>query len=365
MLQDDQLSRMTIEDYKSIKKCDISFGKINVLIGSNGAGKSNFISAFSFLQDILTKNLQVSVAQSGVNALLYKGRKVTEEIAFEVYFGNNSYGFNLVPTDDNRLIFRKEFFGYHGQWENESNVARGNSEAMWDTGAHNKIDQYIISILKKQNWRVYHFHDTGRSAKVKQEHNISNNEALMFDAANLAAFLYRLKGNYKKNYDEIVQTIQLIAPYFSDFVLGPQEGNEEQIVLKWQQKGCEDIFNASQLSDGTLRFICLATLLLQPHELQPATIIVDEPELGLHPYAITIFAEMVKQLSDERQIIISTQSVELLNEFDVEDVIVVDRGENGSKFKRLNEKELEVWLEEDYALGDLWKKNLLGGRLSK
>lgn len=364
-LQADQLSRMTISGYKSIKACDITFGKINVLIGSNGAGKSNFVSAFSLLQNILSKNLQVSVAQSGVNALLYKGRKETDEIAFEVYFGNNSYGFNLVPTDDNRLIFRKEFFGYHGQWKNESNVARGNSEAMWDTGAHNQIDQYVIPTLKKQNWRVYHFHDTGRSAKVKQEHNISNNKVLMFDAANLAAFLYRLKGNYKKNYDEIVQTIQLIAPYFSDFVLEPQEGNEEQIVLKWQQKGCENIFNASQLSDGTLRFICLATLLLQPHELQPATIVVDEPELGLHPYAITIFAEMVKQLSDEKQIIISTQSVELLNEFDVEDVIVVDRGENGSEFKRLNEGDLEVWLEEDYALGDLWKKNILGGRLSK
>ena len=365
LLQNDQLSRMTIEGYKSIKKCDISFGKINVLIGSNGAGKSNFISAFSLLQSILSKNLQVSVAQSGVNTFLYMGRKITEEIAFEVYFGHNSYGFKLIPTDDNRLIFQKEFFGYHGNWDNESNVARGNSEAMWDIGAHNQIDQYVIPILKKQNWRVYHFHDTGRSAKVKQEHNISNNRVLLFDAANLAAFLYRLKGNYKKNYDEIVKTIQLIAPYFSDFILEPQEGNEEQIILKWQQKGCEDIFNASQLSDGTLRFICLTTLLLQPHNLQPATIIVDEPELGLHPYATTIFAEMVKQLSDEKQIIISTQSVELLNEFCVEDVIVVDRGKNGSEFKRLNEKDLEVWLEEDYALGDLWKKNILGGRLSK
>lgn len=169
----------------------------------------------------------------------------------------------------------------------------------------------------------------------------------------------------KKNYEEIVRTIQLIAPYFLDFVLEPQEGNEEQIVLKWRQKDCEDIFNASQLSDGTLRFICLATLLLQPHELQPATIIVDEPELGLHPYAITIFAEMVRQLSDEKQIIISTQSVEMLNEFDVEDVIVVDRDEDGSEFKRLDEKELEVWLEEDYALGDLWKKNVLGGKSLK
>lgn len=364
-LQGDQLSWMTIKGYKSIKKCDISFGKINVLIGSNGAGKSNFISGFSLLQNILSKNLQVYVAQSGVNALLYEGRKVTDEIAFEVYFGQNSYGFNLIPTDDNRLIFQKEYFGYHGSWENVSNVARGHSESMWNIGAHNNIDRYVIPILKKQNWRVYHFHDTGRSAKVKQEHNISNNKVLMFDAANLAAFLFRLKENYKKNYDEIVQTIQLIAPYFSDFVLEPQEGNEEHIVLKWQQKGCEGIFNASQLSDGTLRFVCLATLLLQPHELQPATIIVDEPELGLHPYAITIFAEMVKQLSDEKQIIISTQSVELLNEFDVKDVIVVDRGENGSEFKRLKEAELEVWLENDYALGDLWKKNILGGRLSK
>lgn len=362
MLQKDQLSRMTVEGYKSIKKCDISFRKINVLIGSNGAGKSNFVSAFAFLQNILAKNLQVYVARSGVNSLLYKGRKVTEEIAFKVYFGNNSYGFNLVPTDDNRLIFRKEFFGYHEGYNNESNVARGNSESMWDAGVHNRIDQYVIPILKKQNWRVYHFHDTGQNARVKQEHNISNNKMLLFDAANLAAFLYRLKRHYKKTYDEIVQTIQLIAPYFSDFVLEPQEGNEEQIVLKWQQKGCEDIFNASQLSDGTLRFICLATLLLQPHELQPATIIVDEPELGLHPYAITIFAEMVRQLSNEKQIIISTQSVELLDEFDVEDVMVVDRGENGSEFKRLNEADLKAWLEEDYALGELWKKNVLGGR---
>lgn len=364
-LSRDQLSRITISGFKSIKQCDIKFGKVNVLIGSNGAGKSNFISAFTLLQNILSQNLQVFVAQSGMNSLFYNGRKVTDEIDFEVYFGNNSYGFVLIPTDDNRLIFRKEYFGYHGMWENESNVSRGSTESQWQTGAHNNIDEYVIPILEKQNWRVYHFHDTGRSAKVKQEHNISNNKVLMKDAGNLAAFLFRLKNNFEKSYEEIVRTIQLIAPYFADFVLEPQEGNEEQIVLKWQQKGCEDIFNASQLSDGTLRFICLATLLLQPHELQPATIIVDEPELGLHPYAITIFAEMVRQLSDEKQIIISTQSVEMLNEFDVEDVIVVDRGEEGSEFKRLNEDELKVWLEDDYALGDLWKKNILGGRLSK
>ena len=364
-LKDGQLSKIRIYGFKSIKECDINFGKINVLIGSNGAGKSNFISAFALLQNVLVKNLQVTVGQTGINSLFYNGRKATDEIAFEVFFGNNSYGFNLVPTDDNRIIFRKEYFGYYGTYVNESNVSRGHSEAMWQAGTHNNLDDYVKPILEKQNWRVYHFHDTGRTAKVKQEHNISNNRVLQFDAANLAAFLYRLKNNYETSYKEIVRTIQLIAPYFDDFILEPQEGNEEQIVLKWAQKGCDDVFNASQFSDGTLRFICLATLLLQPHELQPATIIVDEPELGLHPYAITIFAEMVKQLSDEKQIIISTQSVELLNEFEADDVIVVDRSENGSVFKRLNSEELEMWLEEDYSLGDLWKKNVLGGRLSK
>ena len=364
-LKEGQLSRMIIQGFRSIRKCDITFGRINVLIGSNGAGKSNFISAFSFLQSILSKELQLAAAQSGVNALLYQGRKITEEIAFEVYFGQNSYGFELIPTDDNRLIFKREFFAYHDKWENDSNVARGHSESMWEKGVHNKVDQYVIPILQKQSWRVYHFHDTGRNAKVKQEHNISNNQTLLYDARNLAAFLYRLKESYRRSYDEIVQTVRLIAPYFDDFVLVPQDGNREQIVLKWQQRGCEDVFNASQLSDGTLRFICLAVLLLQPHELQPATIIVDEPELGLHPYAITVFAEMIRQISSEKQVIISTQSVELLNEFDVEDVIVVDRGANGSEFKRLNEDELALWLEEDYALGDLWKKNILGGRLSE
>lgn len=357
-----QLRKICISGYKSIKKCNLNLNKINVLIGSNGAGKSNFISALSLLQSVLNKELQITVAQSGVNSLFYNGRKETEEIYLEVYFNNNSYGFYLMPTDDNRIVFKKEFYGYNAY---ESPVASGHEESKWDHGVNNNINEYVRPILKKQNWRVYHFHDTGRSAKVKQEHNISNNQVFMNDAGNLAAFLYRLKENYKKNYNEIVGTIQLIAPYFKDFILEPQESNKEQILLKWQQKGCDDIFNASQFSDGSLRFICLATLLLQPSQLQPATIIVDEPELGLHPYAITIFSEMVKQLSDEKQIIVSTQSVELLNEFDVEDVIVVNRSDNGSDFKRLDKEELEAWLENDYALGDLWKKNILGGRLSK
>ncbi len=360
-----QLTKIRLQGFKSIKFCDLRLNKINVLIGSNGAGKSNFISAFSLLQNILAKNLQVTASQRGINSLFFNGKKVTDKIQFEVYFGNNSYGFNLIPTDDNRIAFETEFFGYHGGFENTTSLGSGHYESMWQKGTNSTINKYVQPILEKQNWRVYHFHDTSRNARVKTEHNVSNNQVLQFDASNLAAFLYRLKTSYRESYDEIIRTICLIAPYFEDFNLAPLENNPEQIILQWKQIGCDDVFNASQLSDGTLRFICLTTLLLQPSVLQPETIIVDEPELGLHPYAITIFAEMVKQISNEKQLIISTQSVDLLNEFNVEDVVVVDRDAQGSVFKRLDAENLKDWIENDYTLGDLWMKNILGGRLSK
>ena len=360
-----QLSRIIIKGYKSIRECSIDLKPINVLIGSNGAGKSNFVSAFWFLQNILRQNLAVASQQSGVSSLFYNGLKVTEEITMEFYFGSNAYGFVLVPTDDGRIIFRKEYFKYYGmQYDREFNISRGHSESQWRNGVNNHLNDYIKPILEKESWRVYHFHDTGRTSKMKQEHNVVNNAVFQQDAGNLAAFLLRLKENYPDQYKQIVSTIRTIAPFFDDFVLVPNEANKDLIVLKWQKKGCEDIFTASQLSDGTLRFICMATLLLQPEELMPSTIIVDEPELGLHPFAITVLAELVKSVSQKKQLILSTQSVELLNWFDPEDVIVVNNRNQGCTFRRLTAEELDAWMEEDYSLGDLWNKNLFGGRLT-
>jgi predicted ATPase len=365
-LKKNQLSQIVIRGYKSIQQCDLTLRNINVLIGSNGAGKSNFISAFTLLQNVLTKNLKLHISKSGMNTQFYNGTKATDNILMEFYFDQNSYSFELIPTDTSSIIFKEERFGYHGAWNSSRKVSSGNNESLWENGSgNNNIDQYIVPILKKQQWRVYHFHDTSKNSKMKAEHNLSNNKTFQSDASNLAAFLYRLREHHQTSYKNILEAVQLIAPYFQDFDLEPNESNKELIVLRWKQKGCEDVFNASQLSDGTLRFICLATLLLQPSDLSPATIIVDEPELGLHPYAITIFGELVKKAAVSKQIILSTQSVELLNQFDVDDVVVVDRGSNGTEFKRLNADDLAVWLEDDYSLGELWNKNILGGRLSK
>ena len=362
----DFLHRIKIKGFKSIKECDLELNNINVLIGSNGAGKSNFVSVFALLNHILEHELSLYAGRHGVNSMLYNGRKITDSIFMEFHFDKNLYAFELEPTNDNRMIFKDERFGYGGDWIIPRSAAKGRYESTWKNSFGDEdTDNRIIRFFERKLCQVYHFHDTGINSRIKAEHNVSNCKILHYDASNLAAFLYRLKDNHSSEYQSIVEAVRLIAPYFKDFELDPNESNKEHIILKWRQKGCEDIFNASQLSDGTLRFICLAALLLQPEELQPATIIIDEPELGLHPFAITIFAELVKKTALKKQIILSTQSVELLNQFDVEDVIVLDRDDNGSQFKRLNAGELTDWLENDYTLGDLWNKNILGGRLSR
>ena len=359
----EQLSRIVIKGFKSIKECDIELSSVNVLIGSNGAGKSNFISIFEMLQRVLARELALYTGKKGITALFYNGKKVTDSISAEFYFGDDVYSYEVEWTDNDSVLFREESMNFAGK---ELLRDGGHKES----NALNKLrkmsaDVSIPRIMLNPSWRIYQFHDTSSSSRIKSEHNISNCAIFIDDARNLAAYLYRLKQHFPKEYADILNAIRLVAPFFNDFVLEPRELNEEQIVLRWLKKDCVDIFNASQLSDGTLRFICLATLLLQPKELQPSTIIIDEPELGLHPFAITILAEMVQKVAVNKQIIIATQSVELLDCFDVEDVIVVDNDEDGSKFKRLEREHLKYWLENEYSLGELWNKNVIGGRFSR
>jgi predicted ATPase len=239
---------------------------------------------------------------------------------------------------------------------------KGFSESGWRSGPDIRIDNFAGMMLKNQKWMVYHFHDTGDTALVKQVQGINDNIEFAADARNLAAFLYRLKETEENSYRRIVRTIQLAAPYFEDFILRPNPLKPDSICLEWKDKNSDAPFTAAQLSDGTLRFICLATLMLQPESLMPETILIDEPELGLHPYAISLLAALIKKVSVNKQIIISTQSVELLNEFEAKDVIVTNHLEDETTFLRLDPKQLNIWLEEDYTLGDLWKRNILGGR---
>jgi predicted ATPase len=355
-----QISRLVLTGYKSIAQSDLPLRGLNVLIGANGAGKSNYIGFFRFVGQLLNQQLQTTVGMAGgVDRVLHFGRKHTEELKAEIHFGDSRYMFELVPTADNRFIFQREAIAKFDEQEAFSSGYLESQAHLYNSwGGENKLDGILESIKR---WRIYHFHDTGGSAGVKRIHSINDNEYLRDDARNLAAFLLRLRNHHPEHYLRIVKTISLVAPFFGDFLLRPTVDNKEMIQLEWTEQGMDEPFPASALSDGTLRFICLATVLLQPAQFMPTAILIDEPELGLHPFAIGVLAGLMKSASASHQLIISTQSVELVNEFAAEDLIVVDKRGGASLFHRPDAGALSEWLA-DYSLGDLWKKNLLGGR---
>ncbi|MGX7005314.1 AAA family ATPase [Caballeronia sp. KNU42] len=363
------VKKLTITGYKSIRELrDFELRNLNVLIGANGAGKSNFISFFRMLAEIVGKRFQLFVGVQGPDALLHYTRKLTTEITAELVFDGNgdAYTFTLIPTHDNRLIFANEDirfdFGPDGLLA--SNLAGGLAGGPGTGHSESKIVDEEPPFIRRviSDLRVYHFHDTGENAKVKQQHAPFDTLRLQVDGANLAAYLGLLRTSYPDHYRMIVETIGLVAPFFDDFV--PAREESKLVQLEWLEKGKPDVvFNAHALSDGTLRFICLSTLLLQPWDLMPDTILIDEPELGLHPYAIVILADLLKRAAERKQVIVSTQSVELMNLMEPADIVVVDREDGASTFHRLDAERLKGWLE-DYSLGELWNQNVLGGRPS-
>ena len=361
---DDRLTRITLRGFKSIRSLeDFELRPLNVLIGPNGAGKSNFIGFFRLLAEILGGRLQFFVQQQGgPDALLFRGRKATGRMEIELYFGNNGYLAALAPSIDNRLIFdyeRSWFGGYFRKADLFSDLGRGHPESLLKE-VEDSYSVYVVRALT--HWRVYHFHDTGETARVKQRHPVSDNLRLKPDGANLAAFLRMLRQKYRQHYDRILETLRLVAPFFGDFVHREDLGEGDSLDLEWTERFDPDTpYKAAALSDGTLRFACLCTLLLQPEELLPHTVLLDEPELGLHPYALNVLGDLLRRASEDRQLIVSTQSADLLNTLQPEDVVVVDRIDGASSFRRLDGTSLVSWLE-DYSLGDLWKSNVLGGR---
>lgn len=355
-----KLKKIILKGFKSIRELELELRPLNVLIGSNGAGKSNFIGAFKLLNEMVEGNFQNTIARSGgAGTFLHFGGKITERIEVELRFGNNGYFCVWAPAADDSLYFEKEQSLFWGDSVSRypKSLGAGHKESNLPKDVSN-ITSYVLPALK--SWKVYHFHDTSDTAKVKGVGEINDNFYLRSDASNLAAFLFSLKyGIFKSYYEAIRDQIRQVAPFFDDFILRPDPTNENRIRLEWREKGSDYPFMAYHLSDGTLRFMCLTTLLLQPHP--PSTILIDEPELGLHPYAITVLASLLKSASQATQVIVSTQSVPLVNQLHPEDIIVVDRTDGQSTFHHLEPEEMKDWLD-DYGLGDLWEKNLLGGR---
>jgi len=362
--QNTHLHQIKLEGFKSIKSLDLKMNPINILIGANGAGKSNFISLFTFLRNLSEGKLQTYVERQGfANTFFHFGSKRTPKIIIDIEIGMNGYHVEFVHGETNdALVFNDEYCTVatsNKVWTikgklGESGLLPGSESAS------DYVRDYTRGYMEK--CRVYHFHDTSPTAGFKQAQRLSSSAFLSPDARNLAPFLLYLRKRYQANYQEIISAIHTVAPFFHDFYLEPKGENEdESLLLRWIHRDYDEPFSANQLSDGTARFICMAALFLQPENSWPKTIVLDEPELGLHPAALNVLAEMVKSASKKNQVICSTQSVAFANQFEPEDFIVVDQQKGVSTFNKPNKEALSHWLE-DYGMGDIWSKNLIGGR---
>ena len=356
------IEHIKIEGFKSIKSMEIDLKPINILIGSNGSGKSNFISFFKLLKSIFRHDLQRFILEENADNILYFGRKHTNKLKADLKFTekNTIYSFILEQNKEGGLYFENEFA--ESGTPNVVYIPDPNSNMLKLKETQFKFTpftQYNGLYSSISEIRSFQFDDTTSTSYLRRACDLNDNLYFKPDGRNLPAMLYLIKVKHPKIYSRILKTIQSIAPYIESFILEPNKLKEETIALRWIDKGdLESNFSAYQLSDGTLRFIALATLLMQPEP--PAVIIIDEPELGLHPFAIGKLAGMIQTASSESQIIIATQSPSLISHFKPEDVIVVDKSEseNQSIFKRLDSESLDIWLEE-YSLGDLWERNII------
>ncbi len=367
---------VTVRGFKSIRALeDFELRGLNVLLGANGAGKSNLIGVFRMLSEFARDRLELFVRREGnADALLFGGRRRTSRMEVELSFSgtDHRYALALEPVADGLALARDLMSSGVPQQAYAGVAASGAGSAIAEAasipyGGHPEargapIDDgefaaYVFPAMR--DWRVYHFHDTSEVAGMRASQTVRDNLRLKPDGANLGPFLRLLRERHPYEHREIVDAVRLVAPFFGGFVY--RRDVDEYMELEWYHVDDADTpLRPMQLSDGTLRFMCLATLLLQPTALQPRLILIDEPELGLHPFGLALLAEILESVSKTRQIIVSTQSADLVSEFRPEDVVVVNRRDGESVFERLDSDDLQDWLKE-YSLGDLWRANVTGG----
>ena len=215
----------------------------------------------------------------------------------------------------------------------------------------------IVHLLR--NCAVYQFHDTSDSSNFKKRWDVEDNNTLRTHGGNLASVLYRLEHEDNRRFESICRHITRVLPVFDRFQIDESYG---RVLLRWKAKGTDKTFGAHLTSDGSLRFFALVTLLNLPREMLPDVLLLDEPELGLHPVAVALIGNMVKALAGDLQIIVATQSPLLVDVFDLDEIIVLDLHNSRSTFRRLDASTYHEWLDDSFTPGELWQKNLLGGR---
>lgn len=370
------IERVHVQGFRSLADVELAdLPRAAVLIGANGAGKSNFIRFFEMLSWMLkARRLDEFVQkQGGADDQLHGGNRTTPrmeaELSIRTDVGRNDYRFALSHAHPDRLFFVEEGFRFSREdqlskapWQYlESGGREAEIVRVVQSGAHPGINVKTASVVVHllRDCAVYQFHDTSDESNFKKRWQVDDKDYIRSHGGNLAAVLLRLEREDLDRYELICEQIGRILPGFDRFELEESFG---KVPLRWKARGTGKTFGAHLTSDGSLRFFALVTLLNLPAEMLPNVLLLDEPELGLHPAAVTLVGGMIRSLSEERQIIVATQSPLLVDAFDVEEIYVLELREGRTEVRKRPSNDYQAWLDEDFTPGELWQKNLLGGR---
>jgi predicted ATPase len=363
------LEKIQISGFRSLRQAELEIRPVNVMIGANGAGKSNLVSFFQMLKASVwgeTGLQDFIIQQGGASRLLHYGPKRTKNISALLQFrateGIIGYEFDLTHAGEDGLIYTSELVSFQtdGALQPEKISWGGHRQSFLSKSYPPEAKAQRILQRFLNGCRIYHFNDTTPESPLRRRSALDETTYLRADGGNLPAYLFYLRENFTDAYRRIVQTLQQLLPWFEGFYLEPEK---DSLVLRCQAAGHTDYpLTVGQISDGSLRLMALVTLLRQPAERRPPLIILDEPELGLHPAAEAAIARLIQSVAAEKgQVLVATQSATFLNNFEPEDIVVVENEGGESKFARHTKEELAGWLKR-YSLGEVWQKNLIGGR---
>ena len=367
----DGLTRVQVQGLCSLADVSLEPGRLTVLIGPNGSGKSNLLRALRLAPLLRTRSLQRFVAEAGgASALLHYGPKRTQALTLALEFReggkSNQYAARLGFAAGDTLLFLDENVGYtppQGTTTHVISLGAGHKESLLeDAKATDTTARTVRWWLSQLTY--FHFHDTSMTSALRTNARSEDHHYLRSDGSNLAAFLWHLQQSGEEEdqtaWRRINQLVRRIAPVVKELRPVPITSKGKSVRLDWIDDQ-DQLFAVHQLSDGTLRAIALITALAQPSERLPRFISIDEPELGLHPAAITILADLARSVSRHCQVLFATQSTTFLDHFQPEEVVVVERDRGVTTLRRLDATELRGWLEE-YSLSEIFDKGVVGGR---
>ncbi|KQN63582.1 AAA family ATPase [Erwinia sp. Leaf53] len=361
-----RIAEVSINGFRSLKNIDrLSLPQLTVLIGANGVGKSGFIRFFEMLGWMFrSQKLQEFVLRNGGgDDQFFMGSRTTPEITAEIRIhterGYNDYAFKMahLSAGDTCMLTEEAYRYSDTSKHTEANWTRLRAPAKESAlpEQKNPTAKTIHRLLKQ--CATYQFHDTSSNAAIHMRWDISDSFQLRADGGNLAAVLLDLQQTSRPLYKFIVRQIQRVFPAMDDFALEPSSG---KVLLRWKSKFSDKIFGSHLTSDGTLRLFCLITLLNMPEERLPDIMFFDEPELGLHPHAITLVCEMMRRIAQTRQLFIATQSPYMVDCFDLENIIVANAVDGATELRNLPAEKYQQWLDDEYLLSEIWLKSPVG-----